>query len=108
MMGDVVEFAVDFKTSADNIAALKAKIKGYLESKPHQWSPNHSVQVKDIVDVNRMMMALYVTHTINFQNAGERGNRRSDLVFELKKIFEEVGIKYRLLPREVQVSYVSG
>ncbi|KAL6558680.1 hypothetical protein OROMI_019030 [Orobanche minor] len=108
MMGDVVEFAVDFKTSAENIAALKAKIKGYLESKPHQWSPNHSVQVKDIVDVNKMMMALYVTHTINFQNAGERGNRRSDLVFELKKIFEEVGIKYRLLPREVQVSYVSG
>ncbi|KAI3443582.1 hypothetical protein Pfo_000247 [Paulownia fortunei] len=106
MMGDAVEFAVDFSTSVESIAALKAKIKGYLESKPQHWSPNHSVQIKEIVDVNKMIMALYVTHTINFQNAGERGNRRSDLVFELKKIFEELGIKYHLLPQEVQISYV--
>ncbi|KAK4479042.1 hypothetical protein RD792_014553 [Penstemon davidsonii] len=104
-MGDAVEFAVDFSTSVESIAALKAKIKGYLMSKPQHWNPNHSVQVREIVDVNRMMMALYVTHTMNFQNAGERGNRRSDLVFELKKIFEDLGIKYHLLPQEVQISY---
>lgn len=78
----------------------------YLESKPQHWSPNHSLQVKEIVDVNKMIMALYVTHTINFQNSGERGNRRSDLVFGLKKILEELDIKYRLLPQEVQISYV--
>ncbi|KAL0410439.1 UNVERIFIED_CONTAM: Mechanosensitive ion channel protein 10 [Sesamum latifolium] len=105
-MGDAVEFAVDFNTSVESIAALKAKIKAYLESKPQHWSPNHSVQIKEIVDVNKMIMALYVSHTINFQNAGERGNRRSDLVFELKKIFEELGIKYHLLPQEVQINYV--
>nr|WGO49551.1 mechanosensitive ion channel protein B071963 [Torenia fournieri] len=140
MMGDSVEFAVDFATSAESIAALKAKIKAppskklhvlemdnlgkisavlygldtspevclYLESKPQHWSPNHSVQIKEIVDVNKMNMALYVTHTINFQNSGERGNRRSDLVFQLKKIFEELGIKYRLLPQELQIiNYVT-
>ncbi|KAK4415737.1 Mechanosensitive ion channel protein 10 [Sesamum alatum] len=104
-MGDAVEFAVDFNTSVESIASLRAKIKAYLESKPQHWSPNHSVQIKEIVDVNKMIMALYVSHTINFQNAGERGNRRSDLVFELKKIFEELGIKYHLLPQEVQISY---
>ncbi|CAL5437919.1 unnamed protein product [Camellia sinensis] len=38
-----------------------------------------------------MKMALFVNHTINFQNYVERGNRRSDLVLELKKIFEELG-----------------
>ncbi|KAL2501175.1 Mechanosensitive ion channel protein 10 [Forsythia ovata] len=106
MMGDAVEFAVDFSTSVESIAALRAKIKTYLESKPQQWRPGHSVQIKEIEDVNKMLMALYVTHTINFQNAGERGNRRSDLVFELKRIFEELGIKYRLLPQEVHISYV--
>ncbi|KAL0346738.1 UNVERIFIED_CONTAM: Mechanosensitive ion channel protein 10 [Sesamum calycinum] len=129
-MGDAVEFAVDFNTSVESIAALKAKIKANPRMKldvlgtdslaqlsavnygwdtspePQHWSPNHSVQMKEIVDVNKMIMALYVSHTINFQNAGERGNRRSDLVFELKKIFEEIGIKYRLLPQEVQINYV--
>ncbi|XP_042002027.1 mechanosensitive ion channel protein 10-like isoform X1 [Salvia splendens] len=106
MMGDAVEFAVDFSTSVESLASLRAKIKGYLESKPQQWSPHHSMQVKEIVDVNKMIIALYVTHTINFQNVGEAGNRRSDLVVELKKILEELGIKYRLLPQEVQISYV--
>lgn len=78
----------------------------YLESKPQHWRPGHSVQVKEIENVNKMKMALYVTHTINFQNSGEKGNRRSDLVLEMKKIFEELGIKYHLLPQEVNISYV--
>lgn len=106
MMGDAVEFAVDFSTSVESIAALRAKIKSYLDSKPQHWRPGYSLQIKEIEDVNKMKMGLYVTHTINFQNAAERGNRRSDLVFELKKIFEELGIKYRLLPQEVQIIHV--
>lgn len=32
MMGDAVEFAVDFSTSVESIAALRAKIKGYIFS----------------------------------------------------------------------------
>lgn len=79
----------------------------YLESKPQHWRPAHNVVVKDIEDVNKMKMALYVTHTINFQNYGDKNSRRSELVLELKKIFEEVKIGYHLLPQEVQVSYIS-
>lgn len=69
----------------------------YLESKPQHWRPDHSVQIKDIEDMNEMKMALYMTHTINFQNYGEKSSRRSELLYELKNIFEELGIKYRLL-----------
>lgn len=32
MMGDAVEFAVDFSTSVESLAALRAKIKGYYAS----------------------------------------------------------------------------
>ncbi|GFS43830.1 SNF7 family protein [Actinidia rufa] len=118
-MGDSVEFSVDFSTSTETIVALKAKIKAYIilkkqlvgnyryiESKPQHWRPNHSLQLRDIEDVNKMKLGLYVTHTINFQNFGEKANRRSDLVFELKKIFGELGIKYNLLPQEVHLSNV--
>ncbi|CAK7352492.1 unnamed protein product [Dovyalis caffra] len=105
-MSDTVEFAVDVSTSIETIGALKARIKMYLESKPQHWRPSHSVQVKEIENVNKMKMALYVNHTINFQNTGDRGNRRSDLVLEMKKIFEELGSKYHLLPQEVHFSYV--
>ncbi|KZV29660.1 mechanosensitive ion channel protein 10-like [Dorcoceras hygrometricum] len=104
-MGDAVDFAVEFSTSVEKIAELKAKVKAYLESKPQLWRPSHSVQLKEIVDVHKLNMALYVNHTMNFQNSGERGTRKSDLIFELKRIFEEVGISYRLLPQEVQIIY---
>ncbi|OAY71207.1 Mechanosensitive ion channel protein 10 [Ananas comosus] len=105
-MGDSVGFAVDISTSVESIATLKSKIKAYIESKPTHWQPNHSIVVKDIVNVNKMNMALYVQHTINFQNISEKNGRRSELVLELKKIFEELSIQYHLLPHQVQLSYV--
>uniref|UniRef100_A0A803NTG4 Mechanosensitive ion channel MscS domain-containing protein n=1 Tax=Cannabis sativa TaxID=3483 RepID=A0A803NTG4_CANSA len=105
-MSDAVEFAIDFSTSIETIGALKEKLKLYLESKPQHWRPDHSVVVKDIKDVNKISIALYVTHTINFQNYGDKNSRRSELVLELKKIFEELGIKYRLLPQEILVNHV--
>ncbi|GLT81133.1 hypothetical protein SLA2020_525360 [Shorea laevis] len=105
-MSDSVEFAVHVSTSVEQIGNLKANIKEYLESKSEHWRPGHNVVVKDIEDLNKMKMVLYVTHTINFQNYGDKNSRRSELVLELKKIFESLGIKYRLLPQEVQVSYV--
>ncbi|CAO2841982.1 unnamed protein product [Amaranthus hypochondriacus] len=105
-MSDSVEFSIDFSTTVDTIAALKTKIKLYVESKPEIWRPSHSVQLIDIVNVNNIKMALYVTHTINFQNIGEKATRKSDLVLELKKIFEDLGIKYDLLPQEVHIRYV--
>lgn len=77
-----------------------------MDGKTQHWRPTHSVVVKDIEDVNKMKMALYVTHTINFQNYGDKSSRRSELVLELKKIFEDLGIKYHLLPQEVHVRYV--
>ncbi|CAI0387673.1 unnamed protein product [Linum tenue] len=106
-MSDSVEFSVDVSTSMDEIGAMKDRIKGYLESKPQYWRPAHSVLVLGIEDMNKMHMGLYISHTMNFQS-GERGGRISDLMVEMKKIFEEVGIKYHLPPQEVHVRYVGG
>ncbi|XP_056166920.1 mechanosensitive ion channel protein 10-like isoform X1 [Syzygium oleosum] len=105
-MSDVVEFTVDFSASVEKIGDLKSRIKTYLESKPKHWRPGHNVVVKEIEDVNKLKLGLYVTHTINFQNYGDKNSRRSELVLELKKIFEELDSKYRLLPQEVQISYI--
>ena len=83
------------------------KIFRYLESKPQHWRPGHNVVVKEIENVNKMKMALIFTHTINFQNYGDNNSRRSELILELKKIFEELGIKYdQLQPQEVHLRYV--
>ncbi|KAL5728635.1 hypothetical protein ACHQM5_001699 [Ranunculus cassubicifolius] len=105
-MGDNVEFAVDVSTSIESIGHLKARIKAYIDNKPQHWRQGHSVVVKEIENLNKMKMVLFVTHTMNHQNYPEKNNRRTELVLEMKKIFEELTIKYHLLPQEVHLSYV--
>jgi hypothetical protein len=41
---------------------------------------------------------------MNFQEYGEKNKRKSELVIEIKKIFEELNIKYYLLPQQVHLN----
>ncbi|MQM21734.1 hypothetical protein Taro_054779, partial [Colocasia esculenta] len=105
-MGEMIEFAIDVSTPLDTITAMKESILAYIESKPKHWNTKHSVLVREIENVNRMKMALNVLHTMNHQNFGEKLSRRSELLLELKRIFESLGIKYHLLPQEVHLTQV--
>ncbi|EEF42472.1 conserved hypothetical protein [Ricinus communis] len=106
-MGDGIDFAIDLSTPMDTIVALKKAIQLYIESKPNYWNPKHSVVVKEIENANSLKMALHVQHTINHQNYGERTNRISELILELKKIFEDLGIKYNLLPLQIHLNQLN-
>lgn len=103
-MGDNVEFSIAFATTAEKIGALKERIAKYLERNPQYWFPAHTLVVKEIENVNKIKMTLFVNHTINFQDYPEKTNRRTELVLELKKIFEDLDITYYLLPQEIQIS----
>ncbi|GMH11820.1 hypothetical protein Nepgr_013661 [Nepenthes gracilis] len=102
--GDSLEFSIDFMTPLSKIGDLKDRIKKYLEQNSHFWHPDHNVVVKEIENVNKIKMVLFVNHTMNFQEFVEKNRRRSELVLEVKKIFEELDIKCNLLPQEVIVS----
>ncbi|XWS72395.1 hypothetical protein CRYUN_Cryun02cG0036500 [Craigia yunnanensis] len=105
-MGDAIEFSIDFMTPAKTIGRLKEEIKKHLEANT-LWHPNHLVVVKEIENVNKLKMALYCNHTMNFQDFREKNRRRTDLVIELKRIFEELGIRYNLLPQHVNLNQVN-
>ncbi|KAG9457379.1 hypothetical protein H6P81_001887 [Aristolochia fimbriata] len=107
-MNDSVEFSVGVSTSMDSIKALRERIKTFIESKPEHWHCTHMLVVKEIEDMNKMQMALFVLHTMNYHNMGEKTSRRSELLLELKKIFEDLGIKYHLLPQEVHLNVPAG
>ncbi|XAR69187.1 hypothetical protein NMG60_11000677 [Bertholletia excelsa] len=102
-MCDAISFSIDMSTPLESIAALKKAIQAYVESKPKYWA-KHSVLVKEIEDTNKMTLALGLQHTINHQNYGERSIRMSEVLVELKKIFESLGIKYHLPPQELRVT----
>ncbi|KAH1244627.1 Mechanosensitive ion channel protein 10 [Glycine max] len=105
-MGDRVDFSIDFMTPAEKIGALKEKIKRYVERNPQYWHSNHGLVVKEIEDVNKIKMALNVTHTMNFQEFGEKTKRRTELVMEVKKMFEELNIRYNLLPQGIHLRHI--
>jgi hypothetical protein len=56
---------------------------------------------KDVEELNRLKIAIWLTHRMNHQDMGERWSRRSLLVEEMAKIFREVDIQYRLLPIDI-------
>ncbi|KAF3446096.1 hypothetical protein FNV43_RR11275 [Rhamnella rubrinervis] len=107
-MGDTVDFSIDFMTPLERIGMMKDRINKYLEKNSQHWHPDHSVVVKEIENVNKIQMALYVNHTMSFQEYGERNNRRTELMVEMKKIFEELNIKYNLLPQTVNLNNITG
>lgn len=105
-MGDKVEFSIDFMTPLERIGAMKEKIKRYLERNQLHWRPNHNLLVSEIENVNKIKMGLCVNHTMNFQDYAEKGRRRTELVMELKKIFDDLNIRYNLLPQEVRLCQI--
>ncbi|KAK3438769.1 hypothetical protein EUGRSUZ_C03566 [Eucalyptus grandis] len=95
-MSESLEFVVDLSTSVESLEALTNKIREYIERKPRHWHRDHSVEFKEIAEVDNskvLKMALHVTHTLDCQEVMERTKRRSELVLELKKIFEELHLK---------------
>ncbi|XP_074281855.1 mechanosensitive ion channel protein 10-like [Silene latifolia] len=102
--GDALEFAIDYRTPLPKIAQLKERIKQYLEKNPFIWHPTHNLVVKEIENINKIKMALYFNHTMNFQNYPEKSRRRTELVLEMKTIFDSLEITYNLLPQEVLLS----
>nr|GMD84021.1 mechanosensitive ion channel protein 10-like [Ipomoea batatas] len=101
-MSDCFEFSLDFRTPLEKIGALKERVKIYLEKSSH-WHINHNVVVKEIENMNKIKMALFFNHTMNFQDIAEKNRRRTELILEMKKVFEDLDLRYDLLPQEVHL-----
>ncbi|KAJ6751960.1 hypothetical protein OIU85_002383 [Salix viminalis] len=102
-MGDAVEFLIHLATPAEKIAIVKQRISSYIESKRDHWYPSPMIIFKDVEDLTRVRVAVWVTHRMNHQDMGERFVRRSLLLDEMMKIFRELDIQYRLLPLDINV-----
>ncbi|XP_059436775.1 mechanosensitive ion channel protein 6-like [Corylus avellana] len=102
-MGDAVEFCVHISTPADKIALIIQRIISYIESKEEHWYPAPMTIFKEVEELNRLKIAVWLTHRMNHQDMGERWSRRSLLVEEMVKIFRELDIQYRLLPIDINV-----
>lgn len=76
----------------------------YVEQTPQYWHPEHSLVIKEIENVNKMKMAIFFTHTMNFQDLVAKGQRKTEFILELKTIFDDLEISYHLLPQEIHLT----
>ncbi|XP_050211531.1 mechanosensitive ion channel protein 6-like [Mercurialis annua] len=102
-LNETIDFSIHISTPMEKIDIMKDKIKEYVEGNSEQWHPNPKIFIKDVEDMNKMDMSLWVSHTINYQRSVERWSRRSLLLQEMIKVFKELEIEYRLLPLDVNV-----
>lgn len=102
-MGDSVDFCVHISTPVEKIAIMKERITRYIESRKDHWYPSPMVVMRDVEDMNRIKFSVWLSHTMNHQDMGERWARRALLVEEMVKIFRELDIEYRMLPMDVNV-----
>ncbi|KAJ8774065.1 hypothetical protein K2173_009496 [Erythroxylum novogranatense] len=92
-MGESLEFAIDFNTPMEKIGRLKEKVKRYLETNCSHWYPSHSIVLREMEDESKLKLIIYCTHTMNFHDFAEKIRRRTELVVEMKKIFEELNVQ---------------
>ncbi|CAN4094041.1 unnamed protein product [Withania somnifera] len=102
-MGDAIDFCIHISTPMEKIALMKERIIRYIENESDHWYPAPSVVMKDVEDLNRIKWSVWISHTMNFQDMGERWKRRAVLVEEMVKILRELDIEYRMLPVDVNV-----
>ncbi|KAK4374301.1 hypothetical protein RND71_004978 [Anisodus tanguticus] len=102
-MGDSVDFCIHISTPTEKIATMKERITRYIENKSDHWYPAPMIVMRDVEDLNGIKWSVWLSHTMNHQDMGERWTRRALLVEEMVKIFRELDIQYRMLPVDVNI-----
>ncbi|XP_026661066.2 mechanosensitive ion channel protein 6-like [Phoenix dactylifera] len=102
-MGESIDFCVHVATPVEKLAKMRERIIGYMENKKEHWYPGPSVVLRDVDDMNRLKISIWMRQRINFQNMGLRWERRELVLEETIRILRDLDIEYRMLPLDVNV-----
>ncbi|XP_078156194.1 mechanosensitive ion channel protein 5-like [Carex rostrata] len=102
-MGDVIDFCILVATPVEKLAMMKERIIKFIDNKKEHWYPNSRVVLRDVDDMNRLKVSIWLRHRVNFQNMGVRFERREAVVAEMIRVLRELDIEYRMLPLDVNL-----
>ncbi|RZC44047.1 hypothetical protein C5167_036999 [Papaver somniferum] len=107
-MGDAIDFCVHVSTPVEKISTMKHRLTAFIESKREHWYPSPMIVVRDVDDLNRLKISVWLCHRINHQDMGERWIRRALVVEEMIKVLRELDMEYRMLPLDINVRNMPG
>jgi hypothetical protein len=80
----------------------------YIINKTEHWQPSCALNVSDMsVEFGKLKLVLGFGHTMNYQNYGEKMTRKGQLILELKRHLEELGIEYYHPVQQLAVNLTS-
>ncbi|KAG6490127.1 hypothetical protein ZIOFF_051410 [Zingiber officinale] len=106
-MGESIDFCIHVATPVEKIAIMRERILGYLENKKEHWYPGPLVVLRDVDDMNKLKISIWMRHRINFQDMGERFVRRELVVQEMIKVLRELDIEYRMATLDVNIYQIA-
>lgn len=95
-MGEIIQFNVDFRTGNDLILTLHQKLLEWVQSQTRDFGPGFDLRVKDIVDMNQVILTVWLPHKGNWSELSKRFQRKTRFMMALKTILTELDIKYEL------------
>ncbi|PHT32581.1 Mechanosensitive ion channel protein 6 [Capsicum baccatum] len=102
-MGDSVDFCIHISTPMEKISMMKERITRYIENRSDHLYPAPMIVMRDVEHLNGIKWSVWLTHTMNHQDMGERWARRALLVEEMVKTLKGLDIQYRMLPLDVNI-----
>ncbi|KAI3894925.1 hypothetical protein MKX03_022863 [Papaver bracteatum] len=107
-MGDAIDFCVHVSTPVEKISTMKHRLTTFIESKREHWYPSPMIVVRDVDDLNRLKISVWLCHRMNYQDMGERWIRRALVVEEMIRVLRELDMEYRMLPLDINVRNMPG
>ncbi|KAI8381304.1 uncharacterized protein BYT42DRAFT_613094 [Radiomyces spectabilis] len=95
-MGETITLTIDFRTPTEQLYILKERITDWVNCQSRDFAPGFDLRVADIVDVNQLILTLWLPHKGNWQEIGKRHQRKTRFMIALKDIMTQLGIRYEL------------
>ncbi|XXG71814.1 hypothetical protein AAC387_Pa07g1053 [Persea americana] len=89
-------FDVGDRCEVDGVQVNREKTRALAPTNP-------TVVVKDVEDMNKLKIEVWLKHRMNYQDMHERWVRKASLVEEMVKVLRELDIEYRLPPLNINV-----
>jgi small-conductance mechanosensitive channel len=103
-MGEAFKFNIDFRTDNDLILKLREKLVEWVESQSRDFGPGFDLRVTDILDMNQVIMTVWLPHKGNWMDLPKRFHRKTRFMMALKTILTDLGIKYELPTQRITTS----
>ena len=76
-MGESIVINIDFRTPTDQLLLFHKRLAEWVNSESREFAPGFDVRVTDIIDVNQIILTMWLPHKGNWQDLGRRFQRRT-------------------------------